>query len=64
MHLGFLVPTGGGEDIPLKKERILIGRRENCAQILGVPVANPGSLMDPGSIILGFDGVFSQPTSV
>jgi len=33
-HFGFLVPTGGGEDIPLKKERILIGRRENCDIVL------------------------------
>jgi adenylate cyclase len=33
-NLGFLVPTGGGEDIPLKKERILIGRRENCDIVL------------------------------
>jgi hypothetical protein len=31
---GFLVPTGGGEDIPLKKERIVIGRRENCDIVL------------------------------
>jgi hypothetical protein len=29
-NFGFLVPTGGGEDIPLKKDRILVGRRENC----------------------------------
>ena len=31
---GFLVPTGGGEDIPLKKDRILIGRRDNCDIVL------------------------------
>lgn len=31
---GFLAPTGGGEDIPLKKDRILIGRRENCDIVL------------------------------
>ncbi len=31
---GFLVPSGGGEDIPLRKERILIGRRENCDIVL------------------------------
>jgi len=31
---GFLVPTGGGEDIPLKKDRIVIGRRDNCDIVL------------------------------
>ncbi len=31
---GFLAPTGGGEDIPLKKDRILIGRRDNCDIVL------------------------------
>ena len=31
---GLLVPTGGGEDIPLKKDRILIGRRDNCDIVL------------------------------
>lgn len=34
---GMLVPTGGGEDIPLKKERILIGRRDNCDVVLRFP---------------------------
>jgi adenylate cyclase len=33
-NFGFLVPTGVGEDIPLKKERILIGRRDNCDIVL------------------------------
>ncbi|MCU0714396.1 MAG: FHA domain-containing protein [Pirellula sp.] len=33
-NFGFLVPTGGGEDIPLKKDRILVGRRENCDIVL------------------------------
>jgi len=33
-NYGFLVPTGGGEDIPLKKDRILIGRRDNCDIVL------------------------------
>jgi hypothetical protein len=36
-NFGFLVPTGGGEDIPLKKERILIGRRDNCDIVLRFP---------------------------
>ncbi len=31
---GLLVPTGGGEDIPLKKVRILIGRRDTCDIVL------------------------------
>ena len=31
---GLLLPTGGGEDIPLKKDRILIGRRDNCDIVL------------------------------
>jgi len=34
---GLLVPLGGGEDIPLKKDRILIGRRENCDIVLRFP---------------------------
>jgi adenylate cyclase len=33
-NYGFLVPTGGGEDIPLKKDRILVGRRDNCDIVL------------------------------
>ncbi|MEQ1825227.1 MAG: FHA domain-containing protein [Pirellula sp.] len=33
-NYGFLVPTGGGEDIPLKKDRVLIGRRDNCDIVL------------------------------
>lgn len=32
--LGELVPTGGGDNIVLKKERLLIGRRENCDIVL------------------------------
>lgn len=31
---GQLVPTGGGETIYLKKDRILIGRRESCDIVL------------------------------
>lgn len=34
---GILAPTGGGEDIPLKKDRILIGRRDGCDIILRFP---------------------------
>ncbi len=34
---GILVPTGGGDDIPLKKDRILVGRRENCDIVLRFP---------------------------
>ena len=34
---GFLVPTGGGEDIPLKKNRIVVGRRETCDVVLRFP---------------------------
>ena len=33
-NFGLLVPTGGGEDIPLRKDRILVGRRENCDIVL------------------------------
>jgi len=36
-NMGFLVPTGGGEDIPLKKNRILVGRRETCDVVLRFP---------------------------
>ncbi len=32
-----LSPRGGGEDIPLAKERILIGRAENCDIVLRFP---------------------------
>lgn len=35
--LGVLVPTGGGEDIPLKKDRILVGRRDSCDVVLRFP---------------------------
>lgn len=34
---GMLVPTGGGEDVPLKKPKILIGRRETCDIVLRFP---------------------------
>jgi adenylate cyclase len=34
---GMLIPTGGGEDIPLKKDKILIGRRETCDIVLRFP---------------------------
>ncbi len=36
-NFGLLVPTGGGEDVPLKKNRILIGRRDNCDIVLRFP---------------------------
>ncbi|MDZ4850908.1 MAG: FHA domain-containing protein [Pirellulaceae bacterium] len=36
-NYGLLVPTGGGEDVPLKKDRILIGRRDNCDIVLRFP---------------------------
>jgi len=32
--LGELVPQGGGDPIPLRKERLLLGRRETCDIIL------------------------------
>lgn len=34
---GMLIPTGGGEDIPLKKERLLIGRKDSCDIVLKFP---------------------------
>ncbi len=34
---GMLIPTGGGEDVPLKKSTILIGRRETCDIVLRFP---------------------------
>ena len=34
---GMLIPTGGGEDIPLKKAKIMIGRRETCDIVLRFP---------------------------
>lgn len=33
-ELGELVPTGGGDNIVLKKDRLLIGRRESCDIVL------------------------------
>ena len=36
-NYGFLIPTGGGEDLPLKKEDILIGRRDSCDIVLRFP---------------------------
>jgi len=35
--LGILIPTGGGEDLPLKRDRIVIGRRDSCDIILRFP---------------------------
>ena len=32
--LGELVPAGGGDPIPLLKERLLVGRRESCDIVL------------------------------
>ncbi|HAC93090.1 MAG TPA: adenylate cyclase [Planctomycetaceae bacterium] len=34
---GQLVPTGGGDPIPLNKDRLLIGRRESCDIVLRFP---------------------------
>lgn len=34
---GQLVPVGGGDPIPLLKDRILIGRRESCDVVLRFP---------------------------
>lgn len=33
-NYGRLIPTGGGEEIPLRKDRVTIGRRENCDVVL------------------------------
>ncbi|MEL7337474.1 MAG: FHA domain-containing protein [Planctomycetota bacterium] len=32
--MGKLVPTGGGDPVPLFKDRLLVGRRENCDLVL------------------------------
>ena len=32
--LGELVPVGGGDPIPLIKEKLLVGRRESCDIVL------------------------------
>jgi pSer/pThr/pTyr-binding forkhead associated (FHA) protein len=38
MHdYGQLVPTGGGDNIVLRKDRLLIGRRESCDIVLRFP---------------------------
>ena len=34
---GVLTPTGGGDPVPLGKERLTIGRRENCDVVLRFP---------------------------
>ncbi|MBX3443807.1 MAG: FHA domain-containing protein [Planctomyces sp.] len=36
-ELGQLVPCGGGDPIPLFKQRLVIGRRENCDIVLEYP---------------------------
>lgn len=36
-NFGFLIPSGGGEDLPLKKEEVLIGRRDSCDIVLRFP---------------------------
>lgn len=36
-QFGELVPTGGGDNIPLLKKRLLIGRRESCDIALQFP---------------------------
>ncbi len=35
--LGLLIPQGGGDDIPLRKDRLTVGRREGCDIVLGFP---------------------------
>ena len=35
--LGELVPVGGGDPIPLLKEKLLVGRRESCDIVLRFP---------------------------
>lgn len=34
---GFLIPVGGGDPIPLAKNRLVLGRRDNCDIILQFP---------------------------
>ena len=34
---GTLVPIGGGDDIPLKKKELIIGRKEECDVVLRFP---------------------------
>lgn len=34
VNLGELVPTGGGDNIPLLKKSLLVGRRESCDIVL------------------------------
>ena len=40
--LGELIPKGGGDSIPLLKEKLLVGRRESCDIVLRF--AEPGVL--------------------
>ncbi len=35
--LGELIPTGGGDTIPLMKDRLLVGRRSGCDIMLNFP---------------------------
>lgn len=42
---GELIPLGGGDTIPLKKNQLLVGRRESCDIVLrfanvSAPIAN------------------------
>ncbi len=34
VQYGILIPTGGGDPIPLLKDRLIIGRRESCDIVL------------------------------
>ncbi len=34
---GILVPVGGGDDIPLKKKELIVGRKEECDIVLRFP---------------------------
>lgn len=36
-EMGVLIPTGGGDDLPLAKARILVGRRDTCDIVLRFP---------------------------
>jgi pSer/pThr/pTyr-binding forkhead associated (FHA) protein len=37
MSLGELIPIGGGDPIPLLKEKLVVGRREGCDIVLKFP---------------------------
>ncbi len=44
MNYGELVPDGGGDPIPLLREKLTVGRRESCDIVLRFPTSRPNTV--------------------